>query len=298
MSNILAALLYYFVLFPISLLPFRLLYGFSDIFCLVLFNVFGYRKNVIHRNIRQSFPEKSAAEIKNIEKEFYKHFCDIILETLKLFSVSQSTIEKRIEIVNSTLLNDYYDQGKSLVLVTGHYANWEWAAITLSLHSNHIGTGIYKKLSNGFFDKKLRQTRAKFGVLLMSTREVADFFENYKNKLCTYGFINDQSPSDPRKGHWMKFLNQETCMLTGAEKYAVKYDYPVLYGVIKKIKRGYYRVEYVKITDKPSSELPFAITEKCAIINEKLILDQPEYWLWTHRRWKHKKPISAGQLVS
>ncbi len=290
MSYVISALLFYLIILPISWLPFPLLYAFSDFLFVIFYYLFPYRRKVILKNLRLCFPEKSEAEIKKIEKKFYKHFCDLLLETLKLFSASQKSIESRIEIVNSGLLNEYYAKGKSLVLVTGHYANWEWPAVTLSLHSKHHGTGIYQRLSSKFFDKQLRKTRAKFGVELMSTREVADFFESHKNELCTYGFINDQSPSDPKKGHWMTFMNQPTCMLTGAERYAFKYNYPVLYGAITRLKRGHYRLEYIPVTDNPAAEKPFAITEKSAKINEEIIRRDPAYWLWTHRRWKHKQP--------
>jgi KDO2-lipid IV(A) lauroyltransferase len=243
-------------------------------------------------NLRQAFPEKTDKEIKAIAKKFYAHFCDVIVETLKLFSASAGSINKRVSIANPHLLEQYYNDGRSLILTTGHYANWEWPAVTLPFHSRHKGTGIYQKLSNRFFDRKLRQTRARFGMELMSTREVADFFETHQNEICAYGFINDQSPSDPKKGHWMTFLSQPTCMLVGAEKYAVKYDYPVLYGAITKTKRGHYRIEYIPVSDIPSMEAKYFITEECSRINERLIRLQPEYWLWTHRRWKHKQPVA------
>lgn len=249
------------------------------------------------KNLKSSFPEKSNAELKKIMKDFYRHFCDLILETLKLFSANQKTIEGRIQLVNAGLLNYYYDQGRSVILTTGHYANWEWPAVTLVSHSNHKGTGIYQRLSSKFFDNKLRQTRARFGMELMSTREVGGFFESHINQLCSYGFINDQSPSDPKKGHWMTFLNQPTNMLTGAERYAVKYNYPVLYGAITKVKRGYYRIEYILVSENPANEKPFAITEKCAFLNEELIKKDPRYWLWTHRRWKHKYTGSTQEAV-
>ena len=288
MNYILSALLFYLVILPISWLPFPLLYGLSDFLFVIFYYIFPYRKKVVMQNLRNSFPEKSETEIKNISKKFYKHFCDVIVETLKLFSASHHTIESRIRLVNADLLDYYFGKGKSLILVTGHYANWEWPAVTLTSHSKHKGTGIYKKLSSKFFDKKLRQTRARFGMELMSTKEVTEFFESHRNELCAYGFINDQSPSDPKKGHWMTFLGQPTCMLTGAEKYAIKYNYPVLYGAITREKRGYYRIEYIKVSDSPANENPFMITEKCSQINEKLILQDPAYWLWTHKRWKHK----------
>jgi KDO2-lipid IV(A) lauroyltransferase len=288
MNYLISAFLFYLIILPISWLPFPVLYALSDFLFFIFYYIFPYRKKIVLQNLRNSFPEKSEAEINKIAKIFYKHFCDVIVETLKLFSASQRSIESRVKLVNPDLLEEYYKSGKSLILVTGHYANWEWPAITLTSHSSHKGTGIYKKLSSKFFDKKLRETRARFGMELMHTKEVPAFFENHKNEICAYGFINDQSPSDPKKGHWMEFLNQPTCMLLGAEKYARQYNYPVLYGAITREKRGYYKIEYIKITDDPSSEKQFAITEKSAYINEKLIRNEPAYWLWTHKRWKHR----------
>ncbi len=288
MGNILAALLYYLFLIPISLLPFRVMYFVSDVFFIIIYYIFPYRKKLVEKNLRNSFPDKTEIEIAYITKEFYKHFCDIVFETLKVFTASQATLNKRVTLENTRILNDYYLKGKSVILVTGHYANWEWPAVTLPNHSKHKGSGIYSTLSNKFFDKKLRSTRARFGTQLMSTRSVAEFFEDTKNQCYTYGFINDQSPSKPEKGVWMKFLNQETCMLLGAEKYAVQYNYPVVYGKITKIRRGYYKLVYELVSDNPATEKQFSITEKCALINEKLITAQPQYWLWTHRRWKHK----------
>ena len=288
MNYIISALLFYLFILPISWLPFPLLYGLSDILFFIFHYLFPYRRKVILHNLRSSFPEKPEVEIKKIEKEFYRHFCDVMVETIKLFSASQNAIKKRIQLINDGFLDEYFANGKSVILVTGHYANWEWPAVTLASYTKHKGAGIYQRLSSKFFDKKLRQTRARFGMELMSTREVSDFFESHHDQVFAYGFINDQSPSDPKKGHWMTFLNQPTCMLTGAERYAVKYNYPIIYGAITRLKRGHYRVEYIPVSDSPSTEKPFAITEKCAKINESLIRQDPAYWLWTHRRWKHR----------
>jgi len=289
MSILFSFVLFYLVIIPVSLLPFPLLYVLSDFTFIVIYYFFPYRKKVVMRNLKKSFPEKSERELRIICKTFYGHFCDLIFESLKLFTANSKAILKRVELVNPELPETYYKKGKSLVMATGHYANWEWPAITLPYHSPHTGTGIYQKLSNKFFDKKLRQTRAAFGMKLMSTREVASFFEQHVNELCTYGFINDQSPSDPLKGHWMRFLNHDTCMFTGVERYAVRYNYPVLYGVITKKRRGYYKIEYQVVHDNPVDSKPFEITERCALINESLIRSAPEYWLWTHKRWKHKR---------
>lgn len=287
--RLLSALLYYLVLLPVSLLPFPLLYGLSDGLFILLWYLLPYRKKIVLQNLRNSFPEKSEREIRAIARDFYAHLCDLIVESLKTFTASPATIRKRVNLVNPELLEHYYKLNKSLILVTGHHANWEWPAITLPFHSSHTATGIYKQLSNPYFDLRLRRTRAKFGLKLMSTREVAEFFEAHQSDCCTYGFINDQSPSKPSKGYWTRFLNQDTCVLLGAENYAMKYDFPVLYGMITKTGRGKYRLEYKLISEHPATEPRFAITEACVRINESIIRSQPQYWLWSHRRWKHKK---------
>lgn len=289
MATFFSAILYYLVLLPISYMPFPVLYAMSDFFFVIIYRLFPYRKKLVMDNIRRSFPEKSEEEVKRITEVFYRHFCDVVFETLKVFTASPAEIMGRMKVKNGEILKEHYRNGKSVIAVTGHYANWEWAAITFSKHSDHKASGIYKQLSNKYFDDKLRSTRARFGTQLMSTREVQDFFTDHANELYTYGFINDQSPSNPAKGHWMKFLNQDTNMLLGAEKYAVKYNFPVVYGKITRLKRGHYQIEYINVSLNPATEPEFAITEKCAIINEELIRSAPEYWLWTHRRWKHKR---------
>lgn len=284
-----SAVLYYLFIFPVSLLPFPLLYLLSDFLFLVVYYVVPYRKRLVLENLRRSFPEKPESELLSIRREFYRHFCDLVVESLKTFSASPKSIRRRVELVNLELIDRLYKEGKSVILATGHYANWEWPAITLPFHSAHTATGIYKKLSNPFFDRKLQQSRSRFGMKLMSTKEVAQFFAAHEQERCTYGFINDQSPSDPRRGHWYRFLNQDTCLLMGVESYAVKYDFPVVYVVITKKRRGHYRLEYRMVSEHPLTEPKYAITEACSRINESIIRQSPAYWLWTHRRWKHKK---------
>jgi len=288
--RVMYALLYYLFILPISLLPFQLMYRLSDFFFLVVYYLIPYRKQLVLENLRRAFPEKSEKELLVIRRRFYRHFCDLVVESLKTFTASPKSIRNRVELVNLELIDRLYREGKSVILATGHYANWEWPAITLPYHSDHTATGIYKKLSNPFFDRRLQRSRSRFGLKLMSTKEVAQFFSDHDEELCTYGFINDQSPSDPRRGHWMKFLNQDTCMLMGVESYAVKYDFPVVYVMITKKKRGYYRLEYRLVSEQPRTEQKYAITEACARINESIIREEPAYWLWTHRRWKHKRP--------
>jgi KDO2-lipid IV(A) lauroyltransferase len=297
MGNFISGLFYYLFLLPISWLPLPILYGLSDILFFFIYTLSGYRKKVVLENLRNVFPEKSKKELNSIAKKFYKHFCDVVVETLKIFSISEKNLQKRVTPVNTSLIEHYYQQGKSVILCTGHYANWEWPALAFIRHSHHKALGIYLPLKSKFFDRKMQETRSKFGLKLMSVKEVSDYFEAHKNEACSYGFIFDQSPSNPAKGHWMKFLNQDTSVLTGVERYAVKYDFPVIYGKITKQGRGKYTIAYQLVTETPRQTKENEITEKINRINEEIILSEPAYWLWTHRRWKHRKqPVSVGSI--
>ena len=293
--NFFSALLYYVFLVPLSLLPEGLLYAFSDFLYFIFYHVIGYRKKVVISNLKKSFPEKTDAEIKQITKKFYRHFCDIFLEGIKTFTASEKYITDRVKVIHGGLLENYYRQNRSVILATGHYANWEWPALAFIRHSSHHALGIYKPINNKFFDSKLQQTRSKFGLTLMAIREVGNYFEKHKSLPCSYGFIFDQSPSNPEKGHWVTFLNQDTVVLTGVERYARQYDFPVIYGKITKLKRGRYQIEYELVTDTPAQTQPGEITEAIMRINERLILGAPQFYLWTHRRWKHqRKPGSVS----
>ena len=271
------------------MLPFPVLYGISNCAYYLLYYVFPYRKKIVIENLKNSFPEKSEKEINEIAKKFYRHFCDLAVESIKVFTISKASLMKRLNVVGIDLLQKYYDQKRSLILVTGHYANWEWPAISIAFYSKHIPLGIYQRISNKFFDNKMQQTRNRFGTILMSTKEVSEFFERYKNEITMNGFIADQSPGKVTNAHWMKFLNQDTPVSFGSEKYARQYNMVVLYGKITKLKRGHYQIEYETITEEPNSTAQGYITEAHTRINEKLIQAAPEYWLWTHRRWKHKR---------
>jgi KDO2-lipid IV(A) lauroyltransferase len=289
MGNFISGLFYYLILLPISWLPSFILYGLSDVLFFFLYTLSGYRKKVVMENLRNSLPGKSEEELNRIAKKFYMHFCDVVVESLKSFSISEKNLQKHVTPINTSLIEHYYQKGKSVILCTGHYANWEWPAMAFIRHSHHRALGIYLPLKNKFFDQKLQDTRSKFGLTLMSVKEVSEYFETHKNEPCSYGFIFDQSPSNPNKGHWMKFLNQDTSVLTGVERYAVKYDFPVIYGRIQKQGRGKYSIAYELVTDTPAQTKPNEITEKITKINEEIILAEPAYWLWTHRRWKHRR---------
>ena len=283
-------ILYYLLIIPISLLPFRLLYLISDFLYVVLYKIFGYRKKVVLKNLQNSFPDKSAAEINKIADLFYSHLCDVIVESLKSFTISQDEILKRMVVANPEVINKHYDQNRSVILAGGHYNNWEWIAVAIDQQIKHQSIAIYKELANKFFDKKMRVTRGRFGLLMISTKKVKETFDAFRNKKTVTIFAIDQSPGKASNSYWMNFLNQDTAVLYGTEKYAREYDYPVLFGTIDKVKRGYYVLHLSDVEEHPANSAYGAITEKVNKMLEAEIFKVPQYWLWTHRRWKHKKP--------
>ncbi len=288
--------IYYFIIIPISLLPFRVLYFLSDMLFFVLYYFVGYRKRVVLENLHNSFPEKSEKEINLIALLFYKHLCDIMVETIKSFTISDKSISKRMILLNPELLNKFFDDKKSIILAGGHYNNWEWIATSIDKQIKHQTIGLYLPLSNLFFDMKMRESRSKFGLILASTRKVKTVFDEYKNHLTATIFAMDQSPGHPGKSYWLKFLNQDTPTLFGAEKYAKDYNYPVLYGTIHKVKRGHYTFQFSTITEHPRDTAHGYIIETVTKLIEEEIIREPQYWLWTHRRWKHKKESSETQM--
>lgn len=289
---ILNYLLYYLVILPISILPFRVLYIISDGLYLIIYRMIGYRKKVVLTNIRNSFPEKSEKEHLEICNKFYHHFCDLIMESLKIFTISEAEVSKRMKMINSEIVKKYYEEGRSIIMAGGHLNNWELFAVAIDKDVPHKTIAIYQPLTNKFFDQKMRSTRSKYGLRMIATKAVKKVFEEEKGNVTAMIFGSDQSPSNANNCHWMKFLNQDTGVLFGAEKYAKEYNYPVVYGRINKVKRGYYTYEFSDVTDDPSSCPHGEITEKFTKMLESDIIKSPQYWLWSHRRWKHKRPAN------
>jgi len=284
-----SALLYYLILKPLSLLPFWILYRISDFLYIVLYRIIGYRVDVVSTNLTNSFPDKSPKEIKEIQHKFYHHLCDLILESIKLFSISEKEANKRIIFINPELTDAYYKEGKNIMIVGGHSSNWEYTVIG-SMQLLHTLVALYSPLSNRFFEKIMKQSRERFGTQLLSTRNTKTFFkEPHKNPLMII-FGSDQSPTSSSKAYWTRFLNQNTAVLFGAEKYSKEYNYPLFFGGIKKIKRGFYEFYFELIEENPASTAHGELSERLTRRIEKQILEQPEYWLWTHKRWKREKP--------
>ncbi|MDC3390060.1 lysophospholipid acyltransferase family protein [Flavobacteriales bacterium] len=279
---------YYFFIIPISLLPHSFLYIISDILYLLIFRILSYRKMIVFENLKNSFPKRSKDDLKNIMSKFYHHLCDLIVESLKGFTISENELKKRLIVRNPELVNSYAENGQSIILVGAHYNNWEIVAQTLGIYSKHKCIGIYKPLSNKFLNKKIYESRSKFGMGLVSMKESkSSFIDDGIPKAVIFG--SDQNPSNPKKAYWLKFLNQDTGVLFGAEKYSKDNNWPVIYATINKVKRGFYEVVYSLVTNNPKDEPYGKITEDFTKLIENDIVNNPQYWLWSHKRWKHKR---------
>jgi Kdo2-lipid IVA lauroyltransferase/acyltransferase len=282
-------ILYYLILLPLSKLPLSALYYLSDLIFLLIYRIAGYRRKVVMQNLRNSFPAKSDIELNRIESAFYRHLCDIIIESIRMVSMSKAEAISRMRLKNPELLESYAGANQSVIIVAGHYNNWELAALALAPQSAHQIIGFYTQFTDRFVEQKLRESRGKFGILLVPTKEVSECFKTHENKLIAPLFGADQSPSNINNAHWVPFLHQETAVAGGTEYYAKKYNYPVLFGKIEKIKRGFYEFELTVLTDIPKDTLHGEISEMHTRHLETIIRQKPEFWLWTHRRWKRKR---------
>lgn len=265
------------------------LYGISNFLSFVFFYLVPYRKKVVLGNLKNSFPQKSEKEINTIARKFYAHLCDLIVESVKLFSISSSEIRRRFVVNNPKILQPFFDEGKDVIIVGGHYNNWEILASGIDQQVPHDAVALYSKLNNAFFNEKMKSSRGKFGLRMVTTKDSFTYFKEEHNTPRMTIFGADQSPTYSKNVHWMRFLNQETAVALGTERFAKKYDLPVVYGAINKIKRGHYCLDISLLSDNPKSTADGEITEIHTRILEQQILNQPEFWLWTHKRWKRKR---------
>lgn len=277
----------------ITLLPLRVLYIFSDLLFVVLYHFPSYRRKVVEKNLRMSFPEKSEQERQEIARRFYRHLADLFIETLKVTHMGPKEIKRRFVFRDMTLLNRFFDQGKDVLAVCSHYNNWEWLS-SMPLNSHVKALTVYKPLVNKHFDQFMFNLRAKYGVLPAPMNSILKvLIKSRKEKIQTVAaFIADQTPPKGEHVFWVDFLNQETSFYPGTEKVAMMLDMPVVFVHIIKMRRGYYEVELTLISESPKSEAPGTITEKHARKLESIIREKPEYWLWSHKRWKHKRPVN------
>ncbi|HDR89221.1 MAG TPA: hypothetical protein ENN63_06290 [Bacteroidetes bacterium] len=281
--------IFYSAVWLLTCLPLRVQYFISDLCFILIYYMAGYRRKIALGNLRMAFPDKSPAEIRRIARHFYRHFCDQFVETMNLMHMGEDEMIRRFRFKNPEVIDRLYRQNKSIVAVFGHYGNWEWLA-SLPLRFEYLSCAIYKPLNNKYFDRLYIRLREKFGVKTIPMSLTLKKMLEYKNSgIPTITlFLTDQRPIRRNIRYWTRFLGQPTPVLTGAERIAKKTGQAVVFFHIMKRKRGYYEVEFIPITEDPGKTPDFWITEQHTRILEKTIREQPEYWLWTHRRWRHR----------
>ena len=273
----------------LALLPLRCLYLISDLLFVLVRYVVRYRYKVVMENLRNSFPEKTEKEHRKIARKFYRFFCDLFIETIKALCISTPQIRRRIHYSNPEIFDDLYRKGKQVLFVTGHYGNWEWLATLEHSIPYHHAT-LYQPLENKIFDKFFYELRTRSGTEAIPTNGAIRAINRLiqEDRLTALCFLADQSPG--RDAHyWTTFLNQDTPVYLGVEKLAKRYNTAVVYYEIRRVKRGYYEVDVTLIAENAAETGEMEITDKHVQLLEQTIRRNPQYWLWSHRRWKHKR---------
>jgi len=277
-----------FFLYLLSLLPFWFLYLIADIVFIILYYIKGYRRKVVQENLRNSFPEKTEQERADIERKYYHYMADLMLETVKSVSMSRRSVEKRMYCTNPEILEHYFGQGKSIIAAAGHYCNWEMACLSFGFLTDKKRMIVYKPQSNEVFTDFFNRTRSRFGATMISMRQTLRKMIEFKNELTFTVLASDQTPTLQDAKHFVTFLNQPTAVFLGIEKLTKVVNSVVIFYRIDLVKRGHYTYTFVPLVEEPEKTKPFEITGIHVRYLESLIREKPEYWLWSHRRWKIK----------
>lgn len=289
-------LLIYIIVYPFlwitSLLPMKWLYGVSNLLYYPMYYIVGYRKKVVFDNLQLVFPEKTSEERTIIAKKFYRHLCDMLFESIKSLTISEEEITRRFTFTNIEEIKKIEKDNKSIILMCAHYASWEWIFI-MQKYLNHKGNAVYKRLANKYFDRLVKRIRAKYDTHLITTKETFKILTKSKasGELTINGFLSDQSPKRDKAFHWSEFMGMKVPVHTGAELLAKRLDMAVAFYQVRKIKRGYYETTFTTITLNPNEYKDYEITDIFTKALEEQIYEAPEFYLWTHKRWKHRNNI-------
>ncbi|WP_205508489.1 lysophospholipid acyltransferase family protein [Longitalea arenae] len=275
----------YGLLYLVSLLPLRVLYVLSDAFHVLVYRILGYRRKVVLGNLELVFPEKTLAERKKIASRFYRNFIDSIIESLKMVSASDAYIQKRVS-GNWEVLNDLYKTGRSCQIHLGHTFNWEWANLAGAKEMHYTFLGVYMPIKNKIFDRLFRKLRSKSGSVLLPATDMRKAMIPWRNRQYCIGLVADQAPANPEKSFWLNFFGKPTPFVTGPETGARAGNIPVVFANIEKPRRGYYKVDFTLAEMEPGALDRGELTLRYARYLEKVIRQQPDMWLWSHRRWK------------
>ena len=279
-----------FFLKVLAKFPFWLIYLLSDVFYWLVYYVIGYRKKVVIKNLKNSFPEKSENEISVISKKYFRHFCDLTLETIKMRGMKPADFEERMKVTNADLVNGYFEQGKSVMVLTMHYNNWEWG-VYLSVHLKHKSMAVYKPLQNHKIDWFMNKTRTKFGTELVKNDQIFRrvLQADKQNEKVFIWLAGDQTPPVFHK-FWYRFLNQDALFYPGPAVISKRFNQPVFFQKIEKTGRGKYETTFELLFENPAQFSETEIIKTYIRRMEEVIREKPEFYLWSHKRWKHKRP--------
>lgn len=283
----------YYLLLPViyffAYLPTSVLYKFADVLAFVLRVVVKYRRDVVYTNLKNSFPEKSEEEIQLIAKQSYTHLADRVVENIKCITISEEEFLRRCQVDNMEVLDKLYDEGRDVVLMLAHSNCWEFAGYVAHTLTKFKIFGVYSPASNKYFNDFIVRTRGKFGMHMISMRDTSAYFKTKPQERTFHVFFTDQSPSNPNNAYWTKFMNQDTAFFYGGARYAVKHNCIPVYANIKQVKRGYYRVFLTVMKEDVTNCTPDEIVQRFAELLEAQLKEKPADWLWSHKRWKHRR---------
>jgi KDO2-lipid IV(A) lauroyltransferase len=288
-------ILYYIVFavwYMFSLLPMRVHYVISDILFWLLYGAIGYRKSIVRKNLKDSFPEKSEEDLRKIERGFYHFFCDYLVESVKLMTISREEIQRRMTFKGTEMVNEAVESGQSCALYLGHLCNWEWVSSLPLWFSKKAACGqIYHPLENKDFDRLFLRSRERMGAVCIPMADTLRKILEYRQagRPVVIGYISDQVPFWTNIHHWVDFLHHDTPVLTGTERIVRKFNHAVFFVDVRRVRRGYYEGEFKLMTSEPQKMAEFEITDIYFRMLEESIRRAPEFWLWSHNRWKRTR---------
>lgn len=285
----------YLLLYMLALLPFPLLYIVSDVLYIIIYYIVRYRLAVVRDNLARSFPEKDAKELRCIERDFYKHFADYMVETIKLLHIGDKEMRERMEFVDADVVDRHITQGRSVMLLLGHFGNWEWIPslkMWCASPEKMLPGQIYRPLRNKWFDRLFLRMRSRFGTICIAKNDTLRVLlqAHRESRVSLVGFMADQTPSFYNIHHWATLFNRPTAAITGFEKIAKKLDMALVYIDVELVGRGRYRATFRLLEDAPTQCPDYDITNRYFAALEQSILRAPHAWLWSHKRWKYSPP--------
>ncbi len=277
-----------FILILIGKVPYKVLYIHSEVMLFFLYRIFRYRIETVQKNLINSFPKHALIDLKKIEKKFYRNFCDVIIENLLLYTISKKELKKRMKLLNPEIFDALYNKNKGAILIGAHYNNWEWMALSLGVYAKQDVFCVYKPLSNVTINSLMLKSRERFGANIVPMSSFAKTVLENKHKATINLMLADQSPHKSKVDYYCKFLNQDTPVYLGPEKLVNAANLELLFIEVHRVKRGYYEMKIVPLSDKTNKEIG-SKTRLHVNHLEKIINDQPENWLWSHKRWKNRR---------